>query len=136
MICPSCQAENNDAIENCIACGRGLYALTRGAVVGERYEILDAVGRGGMGLVYKARDRELDELVALKVLLPSLVGSLQVTERFRHEIKLARRVAHPNVCRIFEYGRDGGRAYIVMEFVDGTDFRELLRAHGPLPLDE
>jgi serine/threonine-protein kinase len=136
MRCPSCHSDNGDAVENCIACGRGLFALTRGETVSGRYQILDIVGRGGMGLVYKARDLDLDEVVALKVLLPPLAGSSQMATRFRQEIKLARRVTHPNVCRIYEYGRDQDRAYIVMEYVDGADFKALLRERGPLTWEE
>src|SRR5271155_150086 len=67
-------------------------------VVGERYEILGLLGAGGMGNVYKARDLELDELVALKVLRPELLGEPDAEERFRREVKLARRVTHPNVA--------------------------------------
>jgi serine/threonine protein kinase len=101
-------------------------------VISGRYEILDALGKGGMGVVYKARDIELDEIVALKVLRGDLTGSSDSAKRFRSEIKLARKVTHANVCRIHDYGREGHLTYIVMEFIAGTDLKEELRRHGGL----
>ena len=88
-------------------------------MVASRYEILTPLGKGGMGMVFKARDRVLDETVALKVL--------------RAEIKLARRVRHRNVCGIHEYGEDGSLRYIAMELIEGTDLKQLLREQGALP---
>jgi serine/threonine-protein kinase len=105
MICPACQAPNDDSSDTCIHCGRGLYALTLGARLGGRYEITGVLGRGGMGVVYLARDLELDETVALKVLRTEIAGSEEAARRFRSEIKLARRIRHRNVCGIHEYGQ-------------------------------
>jgi len=135
--CPSCQAENDDAVDNCIACGKGIYTLTRGSVLSGRYEILDIIGRGGMGVVYKARDRGLEETVAIKVIRTDGTGlSTEVVRRFRSEIKLARRVTHPNVCRIHDYAQEGHLTYIAMEYVSGTDLRHWLRKHGRLAAAE
>jgi eukaryotic-like serine/threonine-protein kinase len=134
--CPSCQIENDDDSDNCIACGKGLYALTRGAVLSGRYEILDAIGKGGMGVVYKARDLDLDETVALKVMRGDVTGSSDGARRFRSEIKLARKVTHPNVCRIHDYSRQGHLTYIAMEFIAGTDLKQELRRRGPFPPTE
>ena len=78
--------------------------LTAARLIGGRYEILGLIGQGGMGRVYRARDTELDELVALKVLQGDLVSSPEMVERFRREVKLARRVTHPNVARMFDIG--------------------------------
>jgi serine/threonine protein kinase len=136
MVCRSCGTSNGDDAENCIRCGRGLLALVRGDVLSGRYEILDGLGRGGMGVVYKAHDRDLEETVAVKVLRPDLAFSTDIAKRFRSEIKLARRVRHPNVCAIHEYGQEGALRYIVMEFVEGIDLRQLLRKRGPLPSTE
>jgi serine/threonine-protein kinase len=126
MFCPSCHAENPDASEACFTCGRALYALTQGVVLNQRYEVLSPLGSGGMGRVYKAYDRVLDEHVAIKVLRSELIREPEAARRFRSEIKIARRVSHRNVCRIHEYGVDGGLAYISMEFIDGKNLRQFL----------
>jgi serine/threonine-protein kinase len=136
MICPSCGAANDDAAEVCFTCRAVLSALTQGSVVGGRYEILSPLGRGGMGAVYRAHDRVLDETVALKVLRGDVASTPEMPKRFRSEIKLARRVAHPNVCRIYEYGEDGPRQYISMELVEGTNLKEILKRRGALPPEE
>ena len=102
-----------------------------GAVVASRYEIIRLVGRGGMGVVYEARDRILNETVALKILEGGLDAPAQL-RRFREEIKLARRVSHWNVCRIHDYGETDGFPYISMELVEGTDLKRLLLDRGRL----
>ena len=136
MICASCGATNDDAAEVCFTCRAVLSALTQGSMVGGRYEILRPLGRGGMGAVYRAHDRVLDETVALKVLRGDVASAPEMPKRFRSEIKLARRVAHPNVCRIYEYGEDGPRQYISMELVEGTNLKEVLKRRGALPPGE
>lgn len=130
MDCPSCHSPNDDLAEACFNCGRSLGALIRHAVIAGRYEVLSPLGRGGMGMVYKAHDRMLDEVVAIKVLRSEYASTAVMAQRFRHEIKLARRVTHRNVCRIHEYGEEAGLRYISMEFVDGIDLRELIRSSG------
>jgi serine/threonine protein kinase len=130
MICPSCKAPNDDLAEACFTCGRALSALTHGAIIAGRYEVLSPLGRGGMGMVYKAHDRMLDETVAIKVLRSEFANTDEMAQRFRHEIKLARKVSHRNVCRIHEYGEDAGIRYISMEFVEGTDLKQLARERG------
>ena len=130
MICPSCKAPNDDQAEACFTCGRALSALTHGAIIAGRYEVLSHLGRGGMGMVYKAHDRMLDETVAIKVLRAEFANTPEMGQRFRHEIKLARKVSHRNVCRIHEYGEDAGIRYISMEYVEGTDLRQLARERG------
>jgi len=136
MICPACQAPNDDSSDTCLHCGRGLYALTLGTRLAGRYEIAGVLGRGGMGVVYLARDRELDETVALKVLRTEIAGSEEAARRFRSEIKLARRIRHRNVCGIHEYGQEGPLRFIVMEYVEGSTLRQLLRQRGRLPVEE
>jgi predicted Ser/Thr protein kinase len=130
MICPSCQADNADAVDVCFTCGRALDALTRGAIIASRYEILNPLGRGGMGMVYKAHDRMLDETVAIKVLRAEFVNTVDMGRRFRQEIKLARKVSHRNVCRIHEYGEDAGQRFISMEYLEGTDLKQVIRQQG------
>ncbi len=86
---------------------------------GGRYELIDLVGAGGAGTVYRARDVELDEIVALKVLRKELLGSGSILESFRSEVKLARRVTHRNVARMFDIGEQDGERFLTMEFVEG-----------------
>jgi hypothetical protein len=136
MICRACGAENGSTSDSCFRCGQSLFNLTEGAVVASRYEIKSLLGRGGMGMVYKAHDRELDEQVALKVLRAEIAGSPEMARRFRSEIKLARRVRHRNVCGIHEYGQDGHLRFIAMEFVDGIDLKRLMVQRGFLPPEE
>jgi hypothetical protein len=136
MICSSCGAENDESAATCVRCGRSLSGLAPGSLLESRYEILEPLGQGGMGVVYKAHDRELDETVALKVLRPDLVSSSDMAQRFRSEIKLARRVRHRNVCGIHEYGQDGPLRFIVMEFVEGVDVRRVVKQRGALPPEQ
>jgi putative nucleotidyltransferase with HDIG domain len=133
MICSACGSRNVDGAGACTQCGALLGdALGPGTIVASRYEILSALGSGGMGRVYKAHDRVLDERVALKVLRPEFGRDASMARRFQSEIKLARKVTHRNVCRIYEYGQDGTLQYISMEFVSGTDLKHVLRVQGGL----
>jgi serine/threonine protein kinase len=136
MKCTACQAENPDGSERCASCGwllAGTSVLTIGSVLAQRYQIQAILGRGGMGMVYKAHDRVLDETVALKVLLADVAGAADMAQRFRSEIKLARKVRHRNVCGIHEYGEEGSLRYITMELIDGTDLKRTLQQRGALP---
>jgi len=136
MTCPACGAANEQGAEVCFTCRAVIAAFTQGSIIGGRYEVLSLLGRGGMGAVYRAHDRVLDETVALKVLRSEAAAAPDMARRFRSEIKLARRVAHPNVCRIYEYGEDGPRQYISMELVEGTNLKDVLRQRGALPPEE
>lgn len=108
--------------------------LEAGAVLGGRFEILSVVGAGGMGVVYKARDRELDEAVALKVLRREMWDEDELRARLKDELKLARRITHPNVLRTHDFGELDGVAFVSMEYVRGVTLRTLLdRAEEPLP---
>ena len=107
-----------------------------GQTLAGRYDILAVLGSGGMGSVYRARDRELDEMVALKVIRESLAGDPDMLERFRHEVKLARRVTHVNIARMFELGADAGLTFCTMELVEGESLRHRLRRAGKLAIDE
>ncbi len=98
-------------------------AFEVGARVADRYEILRLLGAGGMGAVYRARDLELDEDIALKVLLGTEVGE-DARIRFRREVKLARRVTHPNVARTYDLGEHQGQRYLTMELIEGKSLRE------------
>jgi serine/threonine protein kinase len=135
MTCPSCGAANEPAAEVCFSCRTVLAAVSRGTVLAARYEILELLGRGGMGTVYRALDRALDEDVAIKILRADLAAAPGMAERFLSEIKLARRVSHRNVCRIHEYGEEGRLRFISMELVAGKSLKDLL-VGGPLPAVE
>ncbi|PYU98115.1 MAG: hypothetical protein DMG26_19520, partial [Acidobacteria bacterium] len=111
-------------------------ALQPGSVLGGRYEILQLLGEGGMGAVYKARDRELDRVVALKVIRPELANQQEVLRRFKQELILARQVTHKNVIRIFDLGEADGIKFISMDYIEGEDLRSLLRQKGRLSPEE
>ncbi len=107
-----------------------------GTVAAGRYRIIELLGRGGMGEVYRADDIMLNQSIALKF-LPALFGTDQKwLERFRNEVRLARQVTHPNVCRVFDIGEFQGEQFISMEYVDGENLASLLRRIGRLPHDK
>jgi serine/threonine protein kinase/tetratricopeptide (TPR) repeat protein/TolB-like protein len=108
-------------------------SLEEGMVLGGRYQILKRLGEGGMGAVYKARDHELDRLVALKVIRPELAGHPDILRRFKQELILARQVTHKNVVRIFDLGSADGRKFITMDFIPGRDLKSILVERGKLP---
>ncbi len=110
--------------------------LNPGTVLGGRYEILQILGLGGMGAVYKAQDRELDRTIALKVIRPDLASNPEVLARFKQELLTARQVTHRNVIRIFDIGEAEGIKFITMEYLVGTDLRALLAERGKLPPEE
>jgi serine/threonine-protein kinase len=112
-----------------------MTSLAPGAVIAGRYEIRAYLGRGGMGSVYRAFDRVLEEEVALKVQRAQSAGSPEAGRRFRREVKLARQVSHPNVCRLHDGGEEGPLRWISMELVAGETLAARV-AGGPLPLEE
>jgi predicted Ser/Thr protein kinase len=145
--CPSCQSENDADAGECGRCGAtlGETAVTEttpiivsvdlrpGTVFHNRYEIVGPIGKGGMGMVYKARDKSLDEVVAIKVLRPDFAQDPKMADRFKSEIRLARRIRHRNVCGIHDYGEDKGLLYISMEYIEGVDLKHLIRKKGVFP---
>jgi serine/threonine-protein kinase len=110
-----------------------LAAIAPGAMLGNRFQILSVLGAGGMGVVYKARDQELDDMVALKVLKREVAGDRERLERLKSELKLARKITHPNVLRTFDFGELDGIPFISMEYVRGVTLRYLLDRQGRLP---
>jgi serine/threonine-protein kinase len=101
-------------------------------VFSNRYELTHLIARGGMAQVYRARDRQLDRPVALKVLFPELSVDRAFVERFRREAQAAANLSHPNIVPVFDWGEDNGSYFIVMEFVDGRPLSAVLRESGPL----
>src|SRR6266446_3751066 len=110
--------------------------VEKGRVLAGRYEILQLLGRGGMGAVYKARDTELDRIVALKLIRPELARNPEILRRFKQELILARQVTHKNVIRIFDLGQSDGIKFITMDFVEGQNLRELLLERGKFPAEQ
>ena len=107
-----------------------------GTLLGDRYRIVSRLGAGGMGEVYRATDLRLGQPVALKFLPDEMVHDPKALARFHNEIRIARQVAHPNVCRVYDLGEVEGFPYLSMEYVDGEDLHSLLRRIGRLPADK
>jgi serine/threonine-protein kinase len=117
-----------------------MWVLKPGDLFGGRYRIQREIGAGGMAHVYAALDEELHETVALKIIKPELVGEEELVERFRREVRIARQIQHPNVIRIFEFGRTIQEEkvfyYITMELLPGLDLATWLGKRGPISLNE
>jgi len=108
--------------------------LKPGATFAGRYEVKEILGAGGMGVVYRAFDRELQEPVAIKTLRPeAMAGGSIALDRFKQEIRLARRIAHRNVVRTYDLGEEKGMYYLTMEYVEGTSLKQLITSRGKLP---
>jgi len=107
-----------------------------GRLVASRYRIIALLGKGGMGEVYRADDLTLGQAVAMKFLPDEAARDEGLLERFRNEVRMARRVSHPNVCRVYDVGEIEGHTFFTMEYVDGEDLASLLRRIGRLPPDK
>ncbi len=108
----------------------GSLPLTLGSAVGTRYTIISKLGQGGMGVVYKAHDRDLDRIVALKVLSPRIAASPSAMHRFKQEVLLASRISHKNILRTHDIGEADSTPFLTMAYVEGKDLQEYLRANG------
>jgi len=106
--------------------------LEAGSIFARRYLILEELGKGGMGSVYKAFDKEVEEKIALKTIKSEIAADENVIQRFRNELKIARKISHKNVCRMFDLGREDDTYYIAMEYVSGEDLKSSVRRMGPL----
>ena len=155
MRCPKCDNDNPSESRFCSRCGGSLEAApttpfpaaTReipgkctpsfdpGSSFGARYKIVEEIGCGGMGVVYKAIDGELGRVVALKMIRPELTRDPGIVERFKQELLLAREISHENVIRIHDLGEADGIKFISMKYVDGSSLKELIRAAGRLNVD-
>jgi TolB-like protein/Tfp pilus assembly protein PilF len=153
MKCPKCRADNPDTSLFCGACAALLnlggsepmpptktletpvYVLKPGSLIADKYKIIDEIGRGGMGVVYKAEDMKLKRCVALKFLPPHLMDSPELKARFLIEAQAAAALSHPNICVIHEVGESGEHSYIAMEYVEGETLRDKIRK-GPLKTEE
>jgi serine/threonine protein kinase len=146
--CAKCHHENPDDTLFCGKCGTQFPGpgkievtetietpreeLTRGATFASRYEIIEELGKGGMGRVYRVEDTKLKQEVALKLIKPEVARDKKTIERFRNELKTARMIAHKNVCRMFDLGEAEGAHFITMEYVRGDDLKSLIRKMGQL----
>ena len=144
--CPRCHADNPDTKKFCGDCGTLLpqqedvvhtqtlvtpkEELTTGSTFAGRYQIIDELGRGGMGKVYRVLDKELKEEVALKLIKPEIASDKKTLERFSNELKLARKISHKNVGRMYELMEEKGTRYITMEYVPGEDLKSSIRRMG------
>ena len=153
MKCPKCKADNSDTKPFCADCGTRLtpsevaqpsitktletpiLELTTGSTFADRYQIIEELGRGGMGRVYKAIDTRLKEKIALKLIKPEIASDKNTLARFENELKLARTIAHKNVGRMFDINEEEGSLYITMEYVPGQDLKGLIRQSGYLAID-
>ena len=104
-----------------------------GTVLGQRYEILQVLGRGGMGAVYKALDREVNRTIALKVIRPDLATNSSIIDRFKQELILSHQVTHRNVVRIYDLGEADGVKFITMEYIEGSDLRSIIKDRKAFP---
>jgi serine/threonine protein kinase/Tfp pilus assembly protein PilF len=148
MECPNCHSQVPDTSHFCADCGTKLgpggepsYTrtletpasdMTRGTVFAGRYEVIEPLGRGGMGNVYRAFDRKIHEEIAIKFLKPEIAAEHKVLQRFSNELRTARRVSHHNVCRLHDLHEEGSVLYITMEYVRGEDLKTLIRRMGTL----
>src|SRR5438445_4102711 len=148
MYCSRCGTQNDDASKFCRSCGLDLAAtpiqdhqelteleLVRSQLKDE-YEILDELGRGGMAVVFKARDKQLEREVAIKVLPFSLSFDAEFVERFQREARTAGKLEHPNIIPIYRVGRSGRVIYFCMKFIRGKSLSAVIEARGALPIAE
>jgi serine/threonine protein kinase len=112
------------------------FNFAPGSMIADRYRVASLLGRGGMGEVYGADDLKLGQRVALKFLPLDRGKSTSWRDQFYAEVRIARQVSHPNVCRVYDVGESDGRLFLSMEFVDGEDLASLLRRIGRLPDDK
>src|SRR5262249_43103983 len=134
---PTIGAQSSATFSAAGAASSGAGAILEvGKIVGGRFEIQQILGIGGMGAVYKAFDRDIDRVIALKCIRPDLANNTEVVQRFTRELLLARQITHKNVIRIFDLRDSGGLKFITMEYVDGRDLVNLVEERGKLPVAE
>ena len=150
MKCPKCETANSPDSQFCKACATPLSEshkdqvsftrtieappdeLRRGMLFGGRFEVIEELGRGGMGRVYRAFDKKIGEEIALKVLRPEIALDEKAVDRFRNEIKLARKITHRHVCRMHDLHEQGKTLFITMEYVAGRNLKSLIQETGAL----
>ncbi len=146
--CPICHSDNPETSRFCADCGSQLITvddisvsltetilapkeeLPTGSIFAGRYQIIEQLGKGGMGRVYRVLDKKLNEEIALKLIKPEISLDKKTVERFSHELKTARKISHKNVARMFDLNEEDGTHYITMEYVRGEDLKRLIRKMG------
>jgi serine/threonine protein kinase/Tfp pilus assembly protein PilF len=151
--CPKCDTENPSDSKYCKECAAPLQPseeisaptetleaakeeLTTGSTFAGRYQIIEELGKGGMGKVYKANDTKINEKIALKLIKPEVAADKKTIERFSNELKFARKIRHKNVCQMFDLNEEKGTHYITMEYVKGEDLKKLIRKMGQLSVGQ
>ncbi len=152
--CSKCHFENPEGSRFCSKCASSLPApedisaiptktletpkkeLTRGSIFAERYEIIEELGEGGMGKVFRVEDKKIHEEVALKVIKEEIAADRRTIERFGNELKYARRITHRSVCRMYDLGEEGKTHYITMEYVPGENLRDMIRMMGQMSTEQ
>lgn len=150
--CPKCHHDNPDMARACEKCGTQLdlidkipviptetletpkEELSTGSTFAGRYRIIEELGKGGMGKVYKVQDTKINEKIALKLIKPEIAMDKKTIERFSNELKFARKIRHKNICQMFDLGEERGAHFITMEFVEGQDLKKLIRQTGQLAI--
>jgi serine/threonine protein kinase/tetratricopeptide (TPR) repeat protein len=149
--CPRCHSENPETKPFCADCGTPLIfssgeihpevtetlrapvrELTTGSTFAGRYQIIEELGHGGMGRVYKAFDAKIKEKIALKLIKPEIASDRETLERFGNELRLARKVAQRNICKLYDLGEAEGAHFITMEYVRGEDLKSVIQMTGSL----
>jgi serine/threonine protein kinase/Tfp pilus assembly protein PilF len=143
--CPKCHFENSETARFCSNCAASLQStekipssptetlqtpikeLTTGSTFAGRYQIIEELGKGGMGKVYKVFDQEVQAKMALKLIKPEVSADKNTIDRFRNELKIARDISHKNICRMYDLGREAGNYFITMEYVSGEDLKSFIR---------
>jgi len=150
MKCPKCDTVNPDDSKFCKECATSLTwvdeaqpsftktletpveALTRGTMFADHYEIIEELGKGGMGKVYRVEDTKTKEEIALKLIKSEIATDKKTIERFRNELTTARKIRHKNIWGMYDLDEDKGSYYITMEFVPGEDLKSFIRGSGQL----
>jgi len=150
MKCPKCRAKNPDESRFCHQCGTPLRPLREhvpsstqtlftsikelpiGSTFADRYQVIEEIGIGGMGRVYKVQDTTIHEKIALKLLNPEIASEEKTVARFRNELKLARQIAHRHVCHMYDLSEAEGMPFITMEYISGEDLKSLIRRVGQI----
>jgi len=147
MRCPECQTDNSEDSRFCKRCATPLPLaaaggyqdvptmafpppqpeLVPGTVFAGRYLVIEEIGKGGMGRIYKVLDKEINERVSLKLIKPEIAANREVIERFQNEIRITRKISHKNICRMYHLSREKDTYYITMEYVSGENLKNMIR---------